>query len=250
MPRGVNMYDEGRIQQRNFAASDNIQIIFPGVVTDGLVLNLDAGNYLSYPAANTKWYDLTDNLNNGNLTNGPTFTTENGGAIVFDGVDDVVELGGPNTLNLPYLSCEMWIKLDQPSDNLGQAFFARQNVSLSTFTFGKNTSNLIFFNHRNNANTLVQMSIGGYTIPANWICIVASYDGAAARLYINAEFKSSVAGSGPLNTSGTLDIKIALNNNNLAPFPGNVAITRLYNRALSPAEISQNFNATRARFGI
>ena len=220
------------------------------IVTDGLVLCLDAGNRKSYPGTGTAWTDMSKNENNGTLTNGPTFNANNGGSIVFDGVDDVTELGGPNTLNLPYLSCEMWVKPDQPSDNLPQMFFARQNVSLSTFTFGKNTSNLIFFNHRNNADTLVQMSIAGYTIPANWICIVASYDGSAASLYINAEFKSSVAGSGPLNTSGTLDIKIALNNNNLAPFPGKVAITRLYNRALTQAEIQQNFNATRKRFGI
>ena len=65
---------------------------YENIVTDGLVLNLDAGFVGSYPTINTTWYDLSGNANNGTLTNGPTFNSANSGSIVFDGVDDSVQL--------------------------------------------------------------------------------------------------------------------------------------------------------------
>jgi len=66
----------------------------PKIVTSGLVLALDAGNTKSYPGSGTVWTDLSGNGNTGTLTNGPTFNSSNGGSIVFDGVDDFV--------NIPY----------------------------------------------------------------------------------------------------------------------------------------------------
>ena len=67
----------------------NRQIVWPtNIVTNGLVLFLDANNTNSYPGSGTSWYDLSGNGNTGTLTNGPTFSGENGGTIVFDGVDD------------------------------------------------------------------------------------------------------------------------------------------------------------------
>ena len=59
-----------------------------GLVTDGLVLALDAGRTLSYSGSGTTWTDLSGNSNNGTLTNGPTFSSDNFGAIVFDGTND------------------------------------------------------------------------------------------------------------------------------------------------------------------
>ena len=60
----------------------------PKIVTDGLVLALDAANRKSYNSGSTTWYDLSGNNNNGTLYNGPTFNSANSGSIVFDGVDD------------------------------------------------------------------------------------------------------------------------------------------------------------------
>ena len=64
----------------------------PEVVEDGLVLALDAGNTKSYPGSGTTWTDLSGNGNNGTLTNGPTYSSSNGGSIVFDGVNDFVDI--------------------------------------------------------------------------------------------------------------------------------------------------------------
>ena len=64
----------------------------PRIVTDGLVLYLDAANQRSYPGSGTTWSDISRGGNNGTLVNGPTFDPGNGGSIVFDGVDDYVSI--------------------------------------------------------------------------------------------------------------------------------------------------------------
>lgn len=65
---------------------------YESIVTDGLVFNLDAGFTPSYPKNGTTWYDVSTNTNNGTLTNGPTFSSDDGGSVLFDGVDDYVSL--------------------------------------------------------------------------------------------------------------------------------------------------------------
>ena len=62
----------------------------PRIVSNGLVLCLDAANKRSYPGTGTTWTDLSGNSNNGTLTNGPTFSAGNMGSILFDGTNDYV----------------------------------------------------------------------------------------------------------------------------------------------------------------
>ena len=70
----------------------------PKIVTDGLVLYLDAANNRSYPGSGTTWTDLSRGGNNGTLTNGPTFNGANGGSIVFDGTNDFIDCGNASNL--------------------------------------------------------------------------------------------------------------------------------------------------------
>jgi len=83
----------------------------PKIVTDGLILALDAGNRFSYPGSGTTWSDLSGNGYNGTLINGPTFSN---GAIVFDGTDDYVLINNGFTnlfKNKSYWSTSIWIKV-------------------------------------------------------------------------------------------------------------------------------------------
>ena len=59
----------------------------PDIIEDGLVLCLDAANINSYPKSGTTWTDLAG-FHDGTLTNGPTFSSDNGGVLVFDGTND------------------------------------------------------------------------------------------------------------------------------------------------------------------
>ena len=62
----------------------------PGIITDGLVLYVDAANSYSYVSGSTVWNDLSRTTTSGSLINGPTFNTRSGGNIVFDGINDYV----------------------------------------------------------------------------------------------------------------------------------------------------------------
>jgi hypothetical protein len=81
--------------------------IAPNIVTDGLVMYLDAANTKSYPGSGTTWNDLSGNSNNGTLINGPTFNPN--GGIDFDGTDDYINFGNPTELNFTgNMSHEVW----------------------------------------------------------------------------------------------------------------------------------------------
>lgn len=93
------------------------------IITRGLVLHLDASAPSSYPGSGTTWSDISGQSNNGTLTNGPTFSTDGGGSIVFDGTNDYVTI--PDSSNWDFgtgeFSIEMWIYLDgaQPANYSG-----------------------------------------------------------------------------------------------------------------------------------
>ena len=86
----------------------------PRIVTDGLVLYLDAANNRSYPGTGTTWSDLVGS-NNGTLNNGPTFSGANGGSIVFDGSDDYINMGdilsAPSSLSIfSWVNCDAFVE--------------------------------------------------------------------------------------------------------------------------------------------
>ena len=83
----------------------------PKIVTDGLVLALDAGNTKSYVSGSTTWFDKSGGGNNGTLINGPTFSSANGGSIVFDGVDDYVLVNKTLMANAPTGTFDIWFNL-------------------------------------------------------------------------------------------------------------------------------------------
>ena len=96
-------------------------VLGPNVVTDGLVLYLDAGNTKSYPGSGTGWIDLSGRVNNGILANGPTFDSSNGGSIVFDGSNDYTDVADSSSINFGTnsFSFNFWIKSTQSSAYAG-----------------------------------------------------------------------------------------------------------------------------------
>jgi hypothetical protein len=72
----------------------------PDIIEDGLVLCLDAGNKRSYPGSGTTWYDTSGNDNHFTLYNTPTFSSDNGGCISFNGTDEYAR--STNTIDLSH----------------------------------------------------------------------------------------------------------------------------------------------------
>jgi hypothetical protein len=223
----------------------------PHIVTDGLVLALDAANTKSYPGTGTAWTDLSGNGNTGTLTNGPTFSSANVGSIVLDGTDDYVNLGGPSSLNNGYATHEVWVKFDRVPHTSAEQIIARTNTSAGTFNIGKTaTTSLIFGNMRDSANTLTQIFSSG-AINNGWNQLAITYNGTDFILYINAvQSAITTVASQTLNIGGTLIMNLGRNTTGAAVTQGNLSIARVYNRGLSASEILQNYNATKSRFNL
>ena len=106
----------------------------PRIITDGLVLYVDAANTKSYPGSGTVWTDLSPTQITGSLTNGPTFNSANGGSIFFDGTDDIVDLGTNNTLNFTdSFSVSFWMRANLSIANKAQFFLNRWTWDSGSF---------------------------------------------------------------------------------------------------------------------
>lgn len=229
----------------------------PTIVRDGLVLYLDAANPKSYPGSGTTWNDLSGNGNNGTLINGPTFSTDNNGNIVFDGVNDSVTILNPSNLLTTYnesITYETNIYI--PSSSTWSNGFFGNIISRGTYGgfngLGKSSiDNVIVAYYRGNTSGVAQATS---TITRDtWYHCVSIWNGTSALLYINGELKSistvELVG-GPEETLITIGGARALGGNVGLPFEGEITFIKIYNRALTPEEIQQNYNATKGRFNL
>jgi len=230
---------------------------YEGIVTDGLVLNLDAGFVGSYPTINTTWYDISGNANNGTLTNGPTFNSANSGSIVFDGVDDYVLRNAFVDAGSNF-SVFAWVKpgaINIRNGIVGNSYpyNSRQGFFLSTGTNYAGTTNTFFLSigsdvaYRTAANNSITLNtwnyVGGTVING----------GEDIKLYVNGtetSYFGGVLSSGTVTYSTNQLYIGARVDGNLEPFVGNIATSQIYNRVLSSTEILQNFNAQKSRFGL
>lgn len=100
MPIDVNGFIINSTVASNFQLKD--------ITTVGLKVHLDAGAPESYPGSGTTWFDLSGNGYNGTLTNGPTYSTANGGEIVFAGASNhFVQLGNIGSVGTAQ-TIEVW----------------------------------------------------------------------------------------------------------------------------------------------
>lgn len=216
------------------------------VVTTGLQLYLDAGNASSYPGSGTTWTDLSGNSRTGTLTNGPTYSATNGGSIVFDGSNDYVQCSG--SLTVTAATFVTWIKRNGSQGTYDGILFSRGTTNTTGMNFY--TSNQLGY-HWNDSSSTYNWS-SGLTIPdATWCMIAVSVTSTAATAYL-CQTGGTTTATNTVNHASSLldDIKIAQDDAGSRYFNGNIAIAQLYNIALSAGEISQNFTADRARFGV
>jgi len=223
----------------------------PRIVTNGLVLCLDAGNTKSYPGSGTTWTDISRNGNNGTLTNGPTFSSENKGAIAFDGTNDYCVAGDTSSVSL-YYTISIWFKITGPpstNDGFGGTLFVQSTSrSPGIFISASYTSQNITLSHALNQN----LTTATDTTLNNNVCnVVGSYNGSKQRIHINGILSTERNWtSNPVLSSPSTQIGRWGDSAFPRYVQGNIYAVGLYNRELSEAEIQQNFNALRGRFGI
>lgn len=228
----------------------------PNIVKDGLVLYLDAGSPNSYinGISDTSWKDISGNANNGTLVNGPTFNSGNGGSIVFDGIDDRVSKVGAVDTGQNF-TVNVWIYptlMNSQKAIIGNGYPYTNRIGWLLATSG-GVANTFFLSIGSDnsyrtaaANTLILNTW-------QYITAVVTNGGGTITLYLNGQTTGTANSS---ITSGTItysntEFNIGIRSlSNPNPYAGRISQTTIYNRALSSTEIQQNFNATRARFGI
>jgi hypothetical protein len=197
------------------------------------------------------WADLTSNTNHGELVNGPTFNSANFGSIVFDAVDDVIRIPNSTTLDTQTPTVEVWIKTNATSQNGFWFEKGTVNTQYSLFQEGS----VIQWRQRLTNGTLTNLSTttANFINTSNWYQLVGTFVSGNRRLYINGTLVNSDTLSGTIatNTGGmSIGAYGGFSGSRSYYYNGNLAICKIYNRALSAAEVAQNFNATRNRFGI
>jgi hypothetical protein len=217
----------------------------PRTVTDGLVLALDAANRKSYPGSGTTWTDLSSRGNTGTLQGSPTYSSTNGGSLVFNGSSQYVNCGNATNLQITVGTISAWFNANNGNSGYN-GIIAKQNAwglfvadnVLKTYDWGaaggaeRNTGITVGNSTWNYAAMTFTETVG---TPSN-----------NAIVYLNG---SPVLTTTVKHSNHTVQVQIGEANAGQL-FGGNIAQASIYNRALTAAEIQQNFNALRGRFSI
>ena len=225
------------------------------IVTNGLVLSLNAADKNSYPGSGTTWFDTSGNGYNTTLYNGPGFSTQFGGTITFDSVDDYGSAGNLGS-GFSTFTVEIWFKSDSvanyrnPIDcnwlvypgaysNVGPRLEQNSSGNLA-WVVGDLSGNYNGFN---------VVSSGLSSTPIHYAAITKT--GSSSFLsYYNGNYVTSLTFSGWPGSMSDVNIGRGFSTSSERWFLGNIPAVRIYNRALSQDEILQNYNAKKSRFGL
>lgn len=222
-----------------------------GIVQSGLVLNLDPGASSSYSGSGTTVTDLSGLNNNGALTNGPTFSTDNGGVFVLDGTNDEILVPNATSLNMTGAhSFSTWHYLT--NWNYYPGILSKGYATTGGYSSHIRGDYSIWYelNESNGTRTIYNPTSVVTGLNA-WYNVVCVYTGTKVRIYINGvpagtEEDASI-------TLGTISNGVSIGKLQYAEgfcLTGKVSTVQIYNVALTQAQVLQNFNALRRRFGI
>jgi hypothetical protein len=225
-----------------------ISTTYPKIVTNGLVLNLDAGQQNSYRGSGTIWTDLSGNRNNATLINTPTYSSANGGHLLFDGTNERLDLDSALNLstNTGFTMC---LFLQQTTPQAGTSwnyFFTKGSPFIEIGTFGTAGTTFLFKDN----NIPIEINSGNVTI--SWSYIAFGTNPTTRTPFIH-RFNSSgyaLTTSATAFSNTTLAFSSMFGGFGASNYGAKVATIQAYNRTLTATEVTQNFNALRRRFGI
>ena len=224
----------------------------PNVVSDGLVGCWDAGNRRSYPGAGTTWTDLVLQ-NAGSMSPSPTFESDKAGVMSFDGTDDIVTINSStelSALTTGDFSFEAWVNVVDADDvpNRYVCVISLVNAGLilmgHSYPTGKAGVGLLVphtnpsYENLGTGFTSASFSYG------EWVHVACTRTGTTYSTYINGVGGVSTTENGWWDVP---DWKIGKGYSSHF-FYGDMGAIRVYNRVLTPAEVSQNYEAMKPRF--
>lgn len=258
MPRGVNTQDEGRIQGRNAANANSSNIVSPGIVTDGLVLHLDAGNYQSYPISGTTTYDLSDRRNNGTLASGVDYLRADGGLFDFNGTTEKITVpAGPDfAYGTGDFAVDGWFNNQASIPSFGSTLFSQTvsgtnylwiSIGIGAVAEGDKRVGFTFATSGGGTGTTSSTTFTSNT----WNHFAVTRLGGTATVYLNAVAGTPVSCTQDFTNTTYVPTIAQYTHTSGNRFTGYIGPIRVYkNKGLTPLEVQQNFNATRARFNV
>jgi hypothetical protein len=226
----------------------------PNIVKEGLVLYLEAASGTSYSpyTSGVTWRDISGNGNNGTLTNGPIYSSANGGSFTFDGVDDYTILTKPSQIiTSGSITINLWTKWTTIGTTIS---------TIQTLIDNRHSSSPVqgfYIQDRPDLSKKLTFSVTPLTIVTSsfqvgngsWTHIAATHSPGISRLYING----TLDGFSNESNMATVQPNISIGYWQFTPgryLNGSVASTQIYNRALSDLEVLQNYNAQKSRFNL
>jgi hypothetical protein len=229
----------------------------PTLVTQGLVLHVDAGNLASYSGSGVNWNDLSGS-NHGTLTNGALYNSGNGGSIVFDGIDDVISFGNILNMGLSSWTISCWAKFDGGSGLMGIIGKTSYRSYEGRYSIYIDDNNLVAFFQPGPSSMIISTPLTPYldnkfhnlTLSINRSSMMYLYvDGVTVGTPVDVSSTSSFNPNSSdkfyIGSYGSGD-----GQNPLYFFKGNIGQAFIYNRAISAQEITTNFNVSKSRFGL
>ena len=225
------------------------------IVTNGLVVHVDAANRSSYSGAGSTWFDLSGNNLNFTLTGSPTHSTNNGGYFTFNGSSQYANLAYDSKLNLTNWTVSIWVYLTSTPGNLDTIISRDYSGTPKTINYYIDCRTQFQLGSYSDQTPNNDPNIKSTTTCASsvnvWKNICGTFDGSTMTIYVNGVSETSAARTWGGQTSTASGLSIG----RLLPSPARYVDMRfsqaaVYSRALSSGEVSSNFNALRNRYGV
>jgi len=227
-----------------------------GIVTQNLVLNLDAGDSSSYGGSGTTWTDLSGQNNNGTLINGVTYNSGDGGYLIFDGTNDKVSLpaGSDFAYGTGDFTIETWFNVTGTSPQTwGEVVFSQtiggQNYFVVATSAGNPVQKKPRFTYGTGGGTPITSSTT-YT-ENQWYHYVITRNGTTLTMYLNNSVVATDTVS--FNFSNTTYVPTigGYTHSYTVNFDGKISIVRVYKgKGFSASDVTQNFDAVKSRYGL
>ncbi len=235
------------VTKKRFSPEENI-------VKDGLVLNIDAGNNLSYPGTGITALNIAGVGATGVLINGVGFGVSSGGSFIFDGTNDYIDCGTDSITNFATTTMSAEIMFQTTGATNRPHLIGRgTNGAVGQFVLILETTTppkMRFYLDTGSGWTAA--ATGNTTIQNNqWYHAVGVYNGSNVFIYVNGVLDVSSAFSGTLRSVPSDSVTVGFFTGSSAHYlTGKIPFARLYNKALSSTEILQNYNALKGRYGL
>ena len=223
------------------------------IVTDGLVFYTDAAYKISYPRSGAITHNIINAVNSGSFQDDTSFSTDQGGAFNFDGVDDYIDIGTPIPQATTEITINIWFKgTGAPSNNdsAGGCLFAgNPGLSHGPFLSYSWANQLIYWSIYVNEAFTSATSISQNTL----YNVCATFNKPTGKIYINGVKQVES------DRSRNVTYQNTTSGNRIGEwgyggyqrnFNGQIYSVQVYNRELSAGEVLQNYQAQKGRFGL